>query len=319
MPIITDTLYEPTRIFQNGHVSTIYSGLLRKYQAPAYDRKHLQLPDGDFLIVDCLIQDSSQAVIISHGLEGDSRKSYNNVCANYFIEKGYSVFAWNNRSCGGEMNLMPELYHHGAIDELEFVVNHVADLGYDELFLIGFSLGGTQTLNLFGRRELSDRVKAAVAISAPYQLESSSRKIQEGLSKIYLSRFIRKIKSKIIFKSEKFPDLMSSEDVRNIKNFDDVIKSFVIPVHGGYSDLEDYYLKASAAYSIDGIKTPVLIINALNDPILGEDDHPVAMAENHPYVFLETPAFGGHCAFPMKSSDYPYSVLRAHEFFMKVK
>jgi len=318
MPYISESVYEPNIVFQNGHVATILIGLLRDYEVPAYQRVRLQLPDGDFLLLDALKNQGEKAVIICHGLEGNSRKNYNNVCANYFASKAYDIFAWNNRSCGGEMNKLPKLYHHGGIDDLQFVINYVIEQGYSEVFLVGFSLGGTQILNLLGEQKVSDKIKAAVAISTPYDLKSSAEKIQEGFSKIYSNRFIRKVKSKIILKAIEFPDIVDFNEVKLIRNFDDLIEKFVVPIHGGYDGLEDYYKRASAGYSVDGITTPVLIINALDDPILGPKDHPSEMAHYHDYVYLETPAYGGHCAFPHKTSKYPYSVLRASEFFEDV-
>lgn len=318
MPYIKDIVYNPGLFFQNGHISTIYYGLLNKYRIPHYQREKLFLPDNDFILMDFIENKGDSAVILCHGLEGDSQKNYNNVCANYFLDMDFSVFAWNNRSCGGEMNRSPLLYHHDGIEELEFVVKYVEQKNYQNIFLIGFSLGGAQILNLLGKRSLSSKVKAAVAISSPYDLKSSSQKIQEGLSQIYLNRFIRKIKSKMLRKSQIFPNVIVEDEVKQIKDFDDVIQKYIIPIHGGYDDLKDYYLKASPEYAVQQIQIPVLIINAMNDPILGENDHPVAMAQNHHYVFLETPEFGGHCAFPMSSSDFPYYVLRAHDFFKEI-
>lgn len=315
MPYINNSSYEADFIFHNGHISTIYAGIIRKLDAPDYKRKRFLLSDGDFLLLDYILQDPKKAIILCHGLEGDSRKNYNNACANYFIEKGYSVFAWNNRSCGGEMNLLPKLYHHASIEDLESVINHVLDEHFDEIFLVGFSLGGDQIMNYLGRRKIAHNVKAAVAISAPFQLKSSAQKIQGGISKIYLSRFIRKIRAKIQYKAQQFPNLISQDVSKNIKSFEDVIDRFIVPVHGEYSNLEDYYLKASPAYSVDGIEIPILVINAWDDPILGTEDHPTAMAEQHNYLFLETPHHGGHCAFPLKISQHPYSVVRAFEFF----
>lgn len=315
MPYISNSSYETDFIFQNGHISTIYSGIIRKLESPEYRRKRLFLTDGDFLLLDYVLQTSKKAIILCHGLEGDSKKNYNNACANFFIEQGYSVFAWNNRSCGGEMNLLPNLYHHGSIEDLGAVINYVLAQNIEEVFLVGFSLGGDQILNYLGRKEVSEKIKAAVAISAPFQLKSSAEKIQGGLSKIYLSRFIRKIRGKIQQKSIQFPSLISKEISKNIKSFEDVIDRFIVPVHGGYKDLADYYKKASPAYSTDGINIPVLVINAWDDPILGKEDHPIAMAEQHKYLYLETPHHGGHCAFPLKISKHPYSVVRAFEFF----
>lgn len=315
MPYINNSSYETDFIFMNGHISTIYEGIIRRLDAPAYQRKRLHLPDGDFLLLDYVIKNPKKAIILCHGLEGDSRKNYNNACANFFIEKEYSVFAWNNRSCGGEMNLLPNLYHHGSVGDLESVIKHVMATGFEEVFLVGFSLGGDQILNYLGRKEIPSQLKAAVAISAPFQLKSSAEKIQSGISKIYLSRFIRKIRGKIQYKSQQFPDLISSEISKNIKSFEDVIDRFIVPVHGGYEDLADYYKKASPVYSIDGIETPVLVINAWDDPILGKEDHPIDLAAQHNYLHLETPNHGGHCAFPLKISKHPYSVVRAFEFF----
>lgn len=314
MPYISNSTYRPKVIFQNGHISTIYAGVIKRLDAPNYLRTKLHLPDNDFLLLDYLLQDPNKALIICHGLEGDSRKNYNNACANYFIEKGYSVFAWNNRSCGGEMNLLPQLYHHASVEDLEYVIEHVVSKGFLKVFLVGFSLGGDQILNYLGRNKVSEQVKAAVAISTPFNLQSSAEKIQEGIGRIYLSRFIRKIRAKISIKVKQFPDIVPLNAANSIKSFEDIVSKFIVPVHGGFSDLDDYYEKASPIYSIDGIEIPVLVMNAWDDPILGKDDHPIEMAKQHDYVFLETPDHGGHCAFPLKVSNNTYSVVRAFEF-----
>lgn len=318
MPYLPNSKYRPSSIFQNGHISTIYSGIIRKLEPPQYQRERLQLPDGDFLLLDKVLQDPNRVVLLCHGLEGHSRKNYNNACANFFVEKGYSVFAWNNRSCGGEMNLLPQLYHHASIDDLAVVIDHLIGREFPNIFLIGFSLGGDQILNYLGKRAQPPEVKAAVAISAPFQLRSSAQKLDSGLSRIYQSRFIRKVRAKIAAKALQFPNTVPSDAAKKIRNFDDVVNHFIIPVHGDYANLDEYYLKASPGNSVDGINLPVLVINAWDDPILGTEDHPVEMARSHDYLFLETPAHGGHCAFPPKFSNNPYSVVRAYDFFGEV-
>jgi predicted alpha/beta-fold hydrolase len=318
MPYIPNSTYRPSPIFHNGHISTIYSGILRKFGSPKYDREKLLLPDGDFLLLDSQIRHPKRAVILCHGLEGDSRKNYINICANFFLEKNYSVFAWNNRSCGGQMNSLPQLYHHASIEDFEVVIKHVIKQGFSEVFLIGFSLGGDQILNYLGKKKAPESVKAAVAISAPFQLKSSAIKLQTGLSKIYHRRFIGKVRAKIAAKAIQFPEVVPADAAQHIKNFDDVVSRFIIPVHGGYSDLADYYLNASPGNSVSGIQLPILVINAWDDPILGTMDHPIEMAKAHNYLFLETPDHGGHCAFPPKDASHPYSIERAYDFFREM-
>ena len=109
MPIVEQSEYNsPSIIHRNRHVSTIYAALFKKFDVPGYTREKLELKDGDFINIDFIINDPKKAVILCHGLEGDSRRTYNNSCADYFHHKGFSVFAWNNRTCGGEMNRLQD-------------------------------------------------------------------------------------------------------------------------------------------------------------------------------------------------------------------
>jgi predicted alpha/beta-fold hydrolase len=148
MPIIEQSEYNfPSIIHRNRHISTIYAALFKKFEVPGYTREKHELSDGDFINIDFIIKNSKKAVILCHGLEGDSRRTYNNTCAAYFQQKDFSVFAWNNRTCGGEMNRLPRLYHHGAVDDLDEVVQFVLKKGFEDVYLIGYSMGGVQLLN----------------------------------------------------------------------------------------------------------------------------------------------------------------------------
>lgn len=257
---------------------------------------------------------TTTAIILCHGLEGDSCRTYINSCANYFYEKGYSVFAWNNRSCGGEMNRLPRFYHHGTVEDLDAVVQNVLNRGFKEVYLVGFSLGAAQILNYFGRFEIDKNVKAGVAVSAPIQLKSSAEKLKRGFNRLYLKVFTRKLRVKFKEKAKYFPEQIDETKIALIKTFDEVDEYFTAPLHG-FLNREDYYEKASPAYSLDKIKTPVLIINALDDPFLGEESYPYDFAAKHPFIYLETPKYGGHCAFPLAGSSFSWTDLRAYEFF----
>lgn len=315
MPLILNSSYNPALFFRNGHVSTIYSGRVKRTKAPSYQRKKLELADGDFLNIDFLHNSNSRkALILCHGLEGDSRRTYINTCAKYFFEKGFSVFAWNNRSCGGEMNRLPRFYHHGTVEDLDAIVQEVLGNGYDEVYLVGYSLGAAQILNYFGKYEIDKRVMAGVAVSAPIRLKSSAEKLKRGFNRVYLKVFTRKLKIKFNQKAALFPELIASDKISGIKTFDEIDEYFTAPLHG-FLNREDYYEKASPAYSLDQIKTTVLIINALDDPFLAEESYPVKFAANHPFVFLETPKHGGHCAFPLAGSIFSWTDFRAYEFF----
>lgn len=315
MPLIDYSAYKtPNFLFNNPHISTIYCGRFLKTSPPTYQRQRLELADGDFLDIDFIEKNTHQAVILCHGLEGASDRTYNNTAAQEFLQNNYSVFAWNNRSCSGEMNRLLQLYHHASIEDLAKVVEFVQNKKYSEIYLLGFSLGGAQILNYFGRMSLPKEVKSAVAVSVPIALKDSAENLKKGINRLYLKNFIQKITPKLSIKAQQFPEALDWSFLKHIQTFDEIDAHYTSIAHG-FSSKEDYYKKASPAYSLDGISKPVLIINALDDPFLGENCFPRTIAQNSADIFLEMPTTGGHCAFPLPNQQHSYSAQRAMAFF----
>ncbi|WP_130734620.1 YheT family hydrolase [Flavobacterium sp. J27] len=315
MPVIATSSYNNhvSFLYKNSHIATIYAGKFKKFPAPQYTREVLELEDGDFLAVDYHLKTNTKAIILCHGLEGNSQRTYMNSCATYFLNKGFSVFAWNNRSCSGSMNRLPRLYHHATIEDLDAVIQF-ALTKVEKVYLIGYSMGGAQTLNYFGRvKNISDRVMAGVAVSVPIEIKSSAESLKKGFNQVYMKNFMFDLTKKLKYKAKQFPDLMDWSKIKNIDGFDYLDDHFTAPLHG-FIDKEDYYFKVSPARSLTNIQKPVLIINALDDPFLGEDCYPNSFAEKSNYVYLETPKYGGHCAFPFKNEVYSYAELRAFVF-----
>lgn len=315
MPLIEHSQYQPSHfLYKNPHISTIYVGRVKKTKPPIYKRERLELEDGDFLDVDYHLKSPKKAVILCHGLEGNSTRTYNNTSATYFLNQNFTVFAWNNRSCSGEMNRLPRLYHHAVVEDLEKVVNWVIEQGFEEIFLLGFSMGGAQILNYLGTKEVNPKIKSGVAVSAPVQLKSSAEILKRGFNQVYLKNLLSKISKKLKEKSEQYPELLDWDKLKNIRTFDEVDEYFTAPLHG-FLDKEDYYKRASPGFVMHNIKIPVLILNALDDPFLGKACYPYKFAKEHSFVYLETPKHGGHCAFPQGKTIFSYSEMRAFKFF----
>ncbi len=97
-----------------------------------------------------------------------------------------------------------------------------------------------------------------------------------------------------------FPDApYTSSDVKKVKTFHDFDDLYTAPAHG-YKDADDYYEKCSSKPLLGNIKTPTLLINALDDPFLPEACYPFVEAKNNDHFFLEAPNHGGHVGFDHK-------------------
>lgn len=316
MPIIHKSSYTGPPFYQfNGHLQTILPGMFRKVEV-SYERERFTLSDGDFVDLDWHVHNRHRLALLSHGLEGNSERPYIKGMAKLFAEHGWDVLAWNCRSCSGEMNRNFRLYNHGEIGDFGEVIEHInRTKNYDQIVLIGFSMGGSITLKYLGvhGNQIPDNITKAVAFSTPCDLKSGAEILNEPQNKIYRNRFLKKLKIKLAAKAAQFPgklDLTKLEDVQIWRDFDNF---FSAPVNG-YRDADDFYTQASARNFISGITIPTLLVNAQNDPILTPLCSPVEICEPHPHIFLETPRQGGHVGFELPRKQYMWSEYRALAF-----
>lgn len=297
----------------NRHIETIFPALFRKIPAIEPTQERISTPDNDFLDLDWYKPGGRDLVIISHGLEGNTKRGYIKGMAEAFIKSGFDALAWNYRGCSGEMNLTERFYHSGATYDLDTVIDHAAKKGhYKKIHLIGFSLGGNITLKYLGENHPSSgMVSKAVAISVPLDLESSCHSLSSRENWLYERRFLKSLKKKVKEKSfkMKLPNIDRLDSIHKIREFDDYITG---PLHG-FKDASDYYSKCSSLNFLGSIKTPTLIINALNDPFLSQACFPEKVSNNQ--IKLSFPKHGGHVGFTLFNGKNLYwSEIQALEF-----
>jgi predicted alpha/beta-fold hydrolase len=194
------------------------------------------------------------------------------------------------------MNRQRRFYHSGATDDLDTVIHHAIDQKkYNEIYLIGFSLGGNITLKYLGERQPDPIIKKAVAISVPLNLRTSCETISLRSNWVYSNRFLKSLKKKVKTKAalRNDIDITNIDKLKTLREFDD---AYTAPLHG-YKDAIHYYTECSSIRFVKNITIPALIINAKNDPFLGDDCYPSEMLKDHPYVIFESPERGGHVGF----------------------
>lgn len=298
----------------NGHVQSILPSLLRKVAVP-FERCKLELDDGDFLLVDSLTAKAEKAplVILSHGLEGNSHRPYIQGMARHFHEAGWHVLAWNFRGCGGEPNRLPRFYHSGAFEDLRSVIRHGLNQGATQILLIGFSMGGNQTLLTLAEPDLEPEVMGGIGFSVPLDLAACAGALAKPAQRIYMQRFLRDLRVKIADKAERFPDQVSLDGYSRIRNFKDFDDRYTAPLHG-FRNAEDYWHRCSSGRVLTRLQRPALVVNALDDPFLAPGCYR-SSGRNSRFLQMESPLRGGHCGFMRWRLNRPlWSEQRALNF-----
>ena len=322
MPVIDNSTYVPPRLLHSGHALTIWASCRRKLPygwEPWFSTVRLRTPDGDFFDVDCLParadRRSDRAVILSHGLEGNSRRPYVRGMAEAFRAMGWDALARNFRGCSGEPNLTLGIYHGGQTCDLHQTVMYAQELGYRTLVLVGFSMGGNQTLKYVG--EDPDRVPAsvcaAVGISTPCDLEASAEELNKLSRLPYMAYFLKTLRAKIREKHRRFPELVDCSKLWRVVNFEAFDNLYTAPFHG-FRNARDYWRKASCLPVLDHARLPILILNALDDPFLASRCFPVELARRSALLTLEMPRHGGHVGFVAADPARYWSETRTVQF-----
>jgi predicted alpha/beta-fold hydrolase len=240
-------------------------------------------------------------LLVLHGLEGTIRSHYLRGLLALACDRGWAADALIFRTCNGEMPRARRLYHSGETTDLDAVVRRlVREHPGQPLALAGFSLGGNVLLKWLG--ELGDglppQVRAAAAVSVPFDLERGSRFIERGFSRVYGQHFLRTLRAKARTKLEHDPGLYDAralEQARSLFDFDDAVTA---PVHG-FANAADYYRRSSSQGFLSAIRRPTLLLSAYDDPFLPPAvlDEVAMVARANRYLSVEFHQRGGHVGF----------------------
>lgn len=315
MPVLTED-YKPRLLFKNGHINTIYPYVTRKKLNLPFDRQRFITSDDDFVDLDWLHQsDTKKLVILCHGLEGSSESHYMMYNSDMMFRLGWNVMCFNYRSCSGEMNKNLQMYHSGWTTDLHEIISSIED-NYDEISLLGFSLGANMILKYVndGIYQVSKKIKSIVAISTPADLSKSCAKMIERKNFIYDIKFRQTLVEKIKQKYEMFPNHVPVQDLKKVKSLRDFDEYFTGPMNG-FSDAEDYYAKCNCKQFLHRTSIPTLMITAEDDPFFTRHSLPYDIAKETELLFFMPTKFGGHVGFTTFGSNYYWNEHKTKHFF----
>src|SRR6202521_4577978 len=254
-----EIIYSPAWWIPGGHLQTLWGRLFRRQPTAPTTLERWETPDGDFVELHRLTgAQGVPRVLLLHGLEGTVRSHYAQGLLNEAARRKWGADLLIFRSCGSEPNLTRRFYHSGETSDVGFVLDRILDeFPTSPLALAGVSLGGNVLLKFLGERgeDLPPQLKAAAAISVPFDLARSSTRINRGFSRFYQRFFLNSLRRKAQEKARRFPDLAPQDRIAALRTLEDFDNLITGPLHG-FRDAQDYYARSSSLHYLANIKLP---------------------------------------------------------------
>tara|TARA_R110000868_G_scaffold78286_6_gene223638 strand:- start:719 stop:1687 length:969 start_codon:yes stop_codon:yes gene_type:complete len=297
---MNDKPFKPAWWLRNSHLQTLWPVMLRKRKLKAdisLERERFELPDGDFIDLDWLNKDAEgPVVIVLHGFEGSVNSHYAKGMLNTIHQHGWRAVFMHFRGCSGEHNRLTRSYHSGDTSDLAYLVDTLQQREVDTSFsAIGYSLGGNLLLKWLGETGGLNPLKAAVAVSVPFELKKVANRIEWGFSRFYQWYFLRCLRDRLRRKFANVPSPIDTSFLKKVVTIREFDNFFTAPLHG-FRDAEDYYANASSRQYLRFIQVPTLLLHSKDDPFMTEDVIPTP-EELSSFVQLETTDAGGHVGF----------------------
>jgi predicted alpha/beta-fold hydrolase len=318
-----DIIYSPAWWIPGGHLQTLWGKLFRRQTPAPTVLERWDTPDGDFLEMHRLVaEEGAPRVLLLHGLEGTIRSHYAQALLNEAARRGWGADLLIFRSCGSKPNLTRRFYHSGETGDVGFVLDRILnEFPTSPFALAGVSLGGNVLLKFLGERgqNLPPQLKAAAAVSVPFDLARSSRRINRGFSRFYQRFFLNSLRKKAQEKALRFPDLAPQDRIAALRTLEDFDNLITGPLHG-FRDAQDYYARSSSLPYLKDIKLKTLLFSSTDDPMLPAEvlDEVREAAEENRALEVDFVDKGGHAGFITGSvpwRPFYYAEHRVGEFF----
>jgi predicted alpha/beta-fold hydrolase len=119
-------------------------------------------------------EDSKPMLVCLHGLTGGSHEIYLREVVAPVVEKGWAACVINGRGCALSAITTPQLFNSRSTWDVRQLVHDLTSMFPNRpLFAVGFSLGANILTNYVGEEGADCKLKAAVAVSNPWNLEVS--------------------------------------------------------------------------------------------------------------------------------------------------
>ena len=248
------------------------------------------------------------------------------------LRAGWFVCCLNNRGANGTPLHTPKTYCGSYTDDIRLAVHHIREMrGFSApLLAAGFSLGANMLTKFVAEEcraasqhqpghadaemgagaEIAAHLETTprrrgyvpdgvVVVSNPWDFHEASRALRSvpAFDKVMAAGLVRQFSQH--YRSvgwDDHPDLDAEvvlNQVSSVYDFDEQVTRRV----WGYASVDAYYDDASSARYLGFIDTPLVAINALDDPLIPAAAIPFDQFSSNPHLLLVTTPCGGHVGF----------------------
>lgn len=246
--------------------------------------------------------DSKPMLVVLHGLTGGSNESYVRSLVDTITNMyGFEACVLNSRGCCQSTITTPSLYCGLWTDDIRHCMKELRIMFPNrKFFLCGVSLGASMVANYLGQESESSDVEMGVVLGNPWDLTASSYHLERSLVGKYAytpaltKNLVNLTKSHLetLRLNPKMANLYADhlDEVKTVEQFDNYFTSKMF----GFNTSFEYYRFGTSSNRLYSLRTPLLIINALDDPIVGGESLPYREVQCNPYTTMLTTTRGGH-------------------------
>ncbi|MGA2267685.1 MAG: alpha/beta fold hydrolase [Bryobacteraceae bacterium] len=285
-------------LFRNPHWQTVAGHLWKRDGAevrfPLQRRLFQTEPDVRVLVESQRPEGRAAGeIVMVHGLEGSGEAGYMRSLSAAALRAGFAAHRFHMRTCGGTERLCRTLYHAGLTSDLEAVLRQFRSEGLAPAFLVGFSLGANVALKLAGEMGESapPLIRGVCAVSAALDLAACARSIAEPRNRLYERRFVRRMCARLCATGR-----YEKRNFRGLRSVIDIDDRITAPSFG-FGDAANYYRTQSAIRYLEGIRVPVLLIQAKDDTLVPFEIFASGAVRVNPWIQLLATEHGGHLGF----------------------
>ena len=274
-------------------------------------------------------------LLLASGLGGGSQDTYVRSMAATAAERGWQVAVLNMRACGSSPVTSPRLFsaYRGANDDVRLAVAHLRRSrlgGAGVVAAVGWSNSGTILNNVLAEQATTHRevdpacrIDAGASCATPLNMPANSANLQRWFHKaVYDKNLGKSLRTLWAAARDQYLDPATGEALEvpiwtdgfvapeaegdAVFAADDLIASTADSIRAldeavtrrqyGYASVDDYYAAASSDQRLPLIETPLLLLNAFDDPIVpgGSLCDAIERARANPNLVMALTSHGGH-------------------------